>query len=82
MDKRERATVAIHRVACHLQPEELEALAELERAGARAAMHYGINAQLKAHDATMAKIEEILDRLDGFQLDEMAHYIEQGYRTD
>lgn len=82
MNQREQVRVAIHRVASHLQPEDLERLAELERDAIRAGMHYGINSQLRAHDAMMKGIEEILDSMDQFSIDEMAHYIEHGYRQD
>ncbi len=82
MNQREQAQVAIHRVACHLQPEDLERLAELQRDGIKAGAHYGINAQLKAHSAMMQAIEEILDGLNQFSIDEMAHHIEHGYQKD
>ena len=82
MNHKERVRVAIHRVASHLQPEDLERLAELQRDGIKAGAHYGINAQLKAHDAMMRAIEEILEGLDSFSVNEMAHYIEHGYRKE
>lgn len=82
MNKREQVRVAIHRVASTLQPEDLERLAELQREGIKAGAHYGINAQLKAHGDMMTGIEEILDRMSEFSMDEMAHYIEHGYRRD
>jgi hypothetical protein len=74
--------VAIHRVVSHLKTEDLHELANLETSAERASYHYGANAQLAAQDAISKKIGEIIEELDNFSLEEMAHYIRTGYKRD